>query len=125
MFTIAFTAAPIVVPKPPADPGMGAWLEFRGLVRGQEAGAPISGLRYEIYHTMSERQLRRILDETATEHPVLGVHFIHREGPVLVGETTVYIGVASRHRGEGIRFMETVLNRLKQDVPIWKAEVLT
>lgn len=124
MFTIAFTAAPIVVPEPPAYSGMGAWLEFRGLVRGQEAGAPISGLRYEIYHTMAERQLRRILDETAAGHPVLGVHFIHREGPVPVGETAVYIGVASRHRGEGIRFMETVLNRLKQDVPIWKAEVL-
>ncbi len=124
MFTITFTAASIVVPEPPEDPGMGAWLEFRGLVRGQEAGAPIGGLRYEIYHAMAERQLLGIMTEIGAEHPVRHVHFIHREGPVRVGECAVYVGVASAHRGEGLRFLETFMNRLKQDVPIWKAEVL-
>ena len=52
------------------------------------------------------------------------VLFIHREGVVRVGETAVYVGVASKHRGEGISFLETLMNRLKQDVPIWKAEVI-
>ncbi len=124
MFSIAFTPAPIVVPPPPDASGVGSWLEFRGLVRGTEAGAPIAGLRYEIYHAMAERVLRHIMNEIAADHPVEQVVFIHREGHVLVGEVPVYVGVASRHRAEGIRFLETLMNRLKQDVPIWKAEVL-
>lgn len=123
-FSITFTADPIVVPAPPDNPGVGAWLEFRGLVRGTEAGASIGGLRYEVYHAMAERVLRQIMTETAADHPVEQVLFIHREGPVPVGGVAVYVGVASRHRGEGIRFLETLMNRLKQDVPIWKAEVL-
>ncbi len=123
-FSITFTSSPIVVPEPPEDPGMGAWLEFRGMVRGLESGRSIGGLRYEIYHAMAERQLRRIHEEIAAQHPVRGVLFIHREGLVRVGETAVYVGVASAHRGEGIRYLETLMNRLKQDVPIWKAEVL-
>lgn len=122
--SITFTAEPIVVPAPPEDPGMGAWLEFRGFVRGDESGATITGLRYEIYHVMAEKVLRTIIAEVAAQHPVSQVLFIHREGPVRVGECPVYVGVGSRHRGEGIRFLETFMNRLKQDVPIWKAEVL-
>jgi molybdopterin synthase catalytic subunit len=123
-FDIKFTPDPIVVPEPPADAGVGAWLEFRGFVRGDEAGAKIAGLRYEIYHAMAERVLRDIITDIAREHPVTCVIFIHREGVVRVGECPVYVGVASRHRGEGIRFLETLMNRLKQDVPIWKAEVI-
>lgn len=121
---ISFTAEDIRLPHPPSDPGIGAWLEFRGFVRGDEAGATIAGLRYEIYHVMAEKVLRAIIAEVSAQHPVSQVIFIHREGPVRVGECPVYVGVASRHRGEGIRFLETFMNRLKQDVPIWKAEVL-
>ena len=120
---IHFTADPIVVPAPPEDAGVGAWLEFRGLVRGLESGEPIAGLRYEVYHAMAGKVLHQIIAEIAVEHPVATVLFIHREGVVPVGGTAVYVGVASKHRGEGLRFMETLMNRLKQDVPIWKAEV--
>lgn len=123
-FHITFTDSPIVVPSPPVDAGVGAWLEFRGFVRGDEAGATIAGLRYEIYHAMAELVLHDIMTDIAREHPVTDVIFIHREGVVRVGECPVYVGVASRHRGEGIRFLETLMNRLKQDVPIWKAEVI-
>lgn len=123
-FHITFTHGAIVVPEPGADAGVGARLEFRGLVRGLESGAEIAGLRYEIYHAMAERVARDIMTEIAGEHPVVSAIFIHREGLVRVGETAVYVGVASKHRAEGIRFLETFMDRLKRDVPIWKAEVV-
>jgi len=48
------------------------------------------------------------------------VEFIHRLGWVPVGEASLYIRVLSSHRAEGLRFLADSIDRLKQDVPIWK-----
>ena len=45
---------------------------------------------------------------------------IHRVGIIPVGETAIYVGVASPHRGEAIALLAEFMDRLKQDVPIWK-----
>ena len=42
--------------RPPAYDGVvGAWTEFRGLVRGEENGQPIAALEYEAYPEMALR----------------------------------------------------------------------
>lgn len=48
------------------------------------------------------------------------VIFIHRLGWVPVGEAAIFIRVLSSHRGEALEFFAAAVNRLKQDVPIWK-----
>ena len=72
---IRFCTAPITRPQPlPADsPGAGARAEFYGTVRGTESGSEIRGLRYEIYESMAEKQLRRILLELEVQHPCTAV----------------------------------------------------
>ena len=102
----------------------GAWLEFRGVVRGEENGQPISALEYEAYPEMAEREIRRLLQEMATQHPCLAAKVIHRVGVIPVGETAIYVGVASPHRGEAIALLAEFMDRLKQDVPIWKRRAL-
>ncbi len=49
---------------------------------------------------------------------------IHRIGVIPVGETAIYVGVASPHRGEAIALLAEFMDRLKQDVPIWKRRAL-
>ena len=49
---------------------------------------------------------------------------IHRVGVIPVGETAIYVGVASPHRGEAIALLAEFMDRLKQDVPIWKRRAL-
>ena len=98
----------------------GAWLEFRGVVRGEEDGRTISALEYEAYPEMAEREIRRLLQEIATRHPCLAAKAIHRVGIIPVGETAIYVGVASSHRAEAIALLAEFMDRLKQDVPIWK-----
>ena len=98
----------------------GAWLEFRGIVRGEENGQTISALEYEAYPEMAEREIRRILESLRTKHPCQAVKVIHRIGIIPVGETAIYVGVASAHRGEGIALLAEFMDRIKQDVPIWK-----
>ena len=111
-------------PAPPTGPGAGALAEFRGLVRGEEAGRPIAGLIYEAYQPMAERMAVRILDELSVRHPCISASVRHRTGLVRVGECAIYIGVAARHRAEAFALLADFMDRLNQDVPIWKTDIL-
>lgn len=119
---IRFTTEPIVIP-PVALPSMeiGACLEFQGIVRELEKGAALAGLAYEAHESMARKVLERHFAELAILHPCEDVLFIHRLGWVPVGEASLYVRVLSAHRGEGLRFLAEAIDRLKADVPIWKA----
>src|SRR5690348_1899135 len=107
--------------SPPMSTGtQGAWLEFRGVVRGEENGQAISALEYEAYPEMASREIRRLLEEISSRHPCLTAKVIHRVGVIPVGHTAIYVGVAASHRGEAIALLAEFMDRLKQDVPIWK-----
>jgi len=111
------------MPAPP--PGQaGAWAEFRGIVRAHENDQTISALEYEAYPGMAEREIRRLLAEIAARHPCLAATVIHRIGIVPVGETAIYVGVAAKHRGAAFALLAEFMDRLKQDVPIWKRRSL-
>ena len=111
---------------PPGQPGaVGAWLEFRGVVRGEENGRTIRALEYEAYPEMAGREIRRLLQEISARHPCRTAKVIHRVGVIPVGETAIYVGVASPHRGDAIALLAEFMDRLKQDVPIWKRRALS
>jgi molybdopterin molybdotransferase len=111
--------------SPPSGPGVaGVWIEFRGTVRGEENGKALSALEYEAYPEMAEREIRRLLTEISAKRPCLAARVIHRLGAIPVGETAVYVGVAAKHRGEAIALLAEFMDRLKQDVPIWKRRAI-
>lgn len=112
------------LPPPGSDGGSGAWLEFRGVVRGEESGQRIAALEYEAYAKMAERQIHHILESLAVQSPCLAAKVIHRVGVIRVGETAIYVSVASAHRGEAVALLAQFMDRLKQDVPIWKRRAL-
>jgi molybdopterin molybdotransferase len=125
-FEIQLTRLPIPGKiLPPAAGTAGAWLEFRGEVRGEENGQAIAALEYEAYSEMAEREMRRLLNELAGTHPLLAAKVIHRLGVVPVGETAIYVGLAGKHRTEVIAVLAGFMERLKQDVPIWKRRSLS
>jgi molybdopterin molybdotransferase len=102
----------------------GAWLEFRGVVRGEENGQTIGALDYEAYPEMAEREIRRLLETVANRHPCLTAKVVHRVGVVPVNETAIYLGVTARHRAEAISLLGEFMDQLKQNVPIWKRRAL-
>lgn len=102
----------------------GAWVEFQGRVRGEEAGRTIAALEYEAYSPMAENQMKKILTELSRQYPCLGVEVRHRTGVVPVGETAIAVGVAARHRAEAFALLAAFMDRLKEDVPIWKRRSL-
>jgi molybdopterin molybdotransferase len=122
---IQMTREPIpgCLPAQPAD-GAGAWVEFRGVVRAAEDGLPISALEYQAYSPMAEREIRRILLDLANSHSCLAARVLHRVGVVPAGDTAIYVGIAGRHRAEAFALLAGFMDRLKQDVPIWKVRAL-
>ena len=123
---IQLTDAPIAENiSPPSPPGAhGAFLEFRGTVRAEENSQPIAALEYEAYTEMAGREIRRLLESLAERHPCLAARVIHRLGVVPAGAAAVYVGVTSLHRAEAIALIGEFLDRLKQDIPIWKRRPL-
>jgi molybdopterin synthase catalytic subunit len=115
---------PATLPAPAPGTETGAFVEFRGLVRGTEAEQAIGGLVYEAYQPMAEREITRIADALVIDHPVQTVRIFHRLGPVPVGEAAIYLGVSARHRAEAFAFLAGFMDLLKKDVPIWKTDTL-
>lgn len=104
--------------------GSGAAVRFEGRVRPDENGVPITALEYEAYQPMAERQIGKILSELAGRHPCLHARVHHRLGRVPVGETAIVVEVFSTHRAEAFALASAFMDRLKQDVPIWKVRAV-
>jgi molybdopterin synthase catalytic subunit len=121
---IIISEAVIVPPVFAPDPGVGALAEFTGTVRGDENGKPISALVYEAYPAMAEPVMRRLLTELAATDPCIAVRVQHRTGTIRVGEAAIYIAVRAKHRAPAFALLAGFMDRLKQDVPIWKIESL-
>jgi molybdopterin synthase catalytic subunit len=118
---IIFTHEPIVIPPlslPTRE--VGACVEFQGIVRELESGRALAGLEYEAHESMACKELRRIFDELEAAHPITTILFIHRLAWVPVGEASMFVRVLAAHRGEALAFCGKAIDRLKQDVPIWK-----
>ncbi len=119
---VIFAAGPIVVPeKKLASREVGAVVEFHGIVREIEDGGKISGLSYEAYEPMARREFDRIIAELSALHPIQSVLVFHRLGEVPVGEASLFVRVEAEHRGQALAFCGALIDRMKEDVPIWKS----
>jgi molybdopterin synthase catalytic subunit len=103
----------------------GAVVCFEGVVRACENGRSIAALDYEIYEPMATRELRRLAEDVWRSFGLLAVSVTHSRGRVAAGQCAFRLRVVAAHRGEALRAMEVFIDRLKQDVPIWKQAVYT
>ncbi|CAM3180681.1 molybdopterin synthase catalytic subunit [Rariglobus hedericola] len=121
---ILISPSVITPPASSVDAGVGALATFTGTVRGSENDQPISALVYEAYQPMAETVMHRLLTELAATHPCHFVFVQHRTGTVPVGEAAIHIAVQAKHRAPAFALLAAFMDRLKQDVPIWKTDTL-
>ncbi len=100
----------------------GGLVTFTGAVRDHSKGKRVTRLDYEAYGPMAQKKLAQIGDEARERWPGTQVSVIHRLGTLLPGDLAVVIAVSAPHRKEAFRACEYVIDRLKEDVPIWKKE---
>lgn len=107
-----------------ADPAAGATCVFAGTVRNRSEAGDVSGLVYEAWDELAERRLREVAGEMRSTWPVRKVALLHRIGALDVGDTSVVVACSAPHRAEAFEACRHGIERLKQDVPIWKKEAL-
>jgi len=120
---IELTREPIARPQPwpvPFGPETGALVEFFGIVRETEGAEKIPALEYEAYDAMAEKVMHEKIALLEKRHPCQAIRIVHRLGVVRLGESAIYVGIQSRHRGEAFLFLQEFMDELKKDVPIWK-----
>lgn len=99
---------------------VGAVATFVGLVRGASDG--VHSMTLEHYPGMTEQALADIVAQAKARWALLAVQVIHRVGPLQPGDQIVFVGVASRHRGEAFAACEFIMDFLKTRAPFWKKE---
>lgn len=100
--------------------GMGAVVSFAGVVRAAEGDERIRGLDYECFKPMAEHQFELIFRQIEDRWPIESVRLVHRIGPVLVGEASLWVELVAPHRGEAFAASQFLIDEMKQRVPIWK-----
>ena len=101
--------------------GAGAVVHFEGRVRPEEKDAIIEALDYEAYLPMAQRQMEKIVRDLSLLHPCLRARIRHRVGRVPVGEAAILVEVSAPHRAEAFALATAFMDRVKQEVPIWKS----
>ena len=103
----------------------GAIATFTGRVRAKDAedDARTTRLEFEKYAGVAEERLATIREELESREGVFEVRMHHRTGVIEDGEDIVFVVVLAGHREEAFRTVEDGINRLKDEVPIFKKEI--
>jgi molybdopterin synthase catalytic subunit len=107
-----------------ADDGAGGTCVFVGTVRDHSSAGDVSGLRYEAWDELADARLHEIAGELFDTWPIRKLAILHRTGDLSVGEASVVIACSAPHRGDAFDACRQGIERLKEDVPIWKKEAL-
>src|SRR4051812_17923915 len=98
------------------DRRAGAVVVFEGVTR------EVDELHYEAYAEMAEPMLHRIAAEEAARHGLTAVAVEHRVGVVPLSEPSVIVAASGPHRQETFAGARAVIDRLKDEAPIFKRE---
>ena len=80
-------------------------------------------LEYEVYEPMAKKVLGKLARQAAHRWPCRSIRIVHAIGVVEPGCASVVIQVATPHRGETFDACQFLIDRLKQELPIWKHQV--
>ncbi len=108
-----------------AHPAAGGSVLFAGTVRDHSDAGAVTALDYEAWEEMAEARLAEIGDELFERWPVCKAALIHRTGHLEVGDVSVLVCCSAPHRAEAFEAARHGIERIKQDVPIWKKESLS
>jgi molybdopterin synthase catalytic subunit len=98
-------------------PGAGAIVTFEGTVREVEF------LEYEAYREMAEERMSAIVGECMECHGLEAAAAEHRVGRVALGEPGVVVAVSAAHREAAFAGARELIDRIKEQAPIWKQEM--
>ncbi|MBK7233978.1 MAG: molybdenum cofactor biosynthesis protein MoaE [Saprospiraceae bacterium] len=98
---------------------------FLGQVREDvlEAGKVIQ-IEYTAYVDMALEKMQIIREDVFSKYPLSCMHVYHSLGKVNAGEICLFVFTSSKHRKPAIDACAELVERIKQELPIWGKEIL-
>lgn len=103
-------------------PYAGAVVLFSGEVRASNKDREVLHLEYEAYIPMAEKLIAEILGEATGKWNLNTAICVHRIGRVEISGCAVVVITASAHRAQAYQANQYIIDRVKNEVPIWKHE---
>lgn len=105
------------------DERCGAITLFIGLVKGLvEGDKRVQELEYTVVKDVALKIMEKIAREEAEKYKLSHVIIWHRVGLLKPGEVTIVIAVLAENRKSSFAAAEEILERVKNEVPIFKLE---
>ena len=102
----------------------GASIIFNGTVRNINKNKEVIGMTYDTHDKLVIKSFEEIYDEVSKKLKIIdkAVFIEHIKGYVGLGETSIIIAVACKHRDQAYMLSRYIIEEIKKRSPIWKKE---
>jgi molybdopterin synthase catalytic subunit len=102
----------------------GASIIFTGTVRNLNENKEVTGITYDSHDELVLKSFEEIYKETEKKLKIIdkAVFIEHIKGYVGLGETSVIIAVACKHRDQTYVLSRYIIEEIKKRSPLWKKE---
>ena len=105
----------------------GASIFFSGTVRNQNDNKSVIGITYDAHDALVIKSFEKIYNEADQKLNIKdkAVFIEHAKGYLNLGEVSIIIAVACKHRDEAYILSRYIIEEIKKRSPIWKKEHYT
>ncbi len=103
---------------------IGAHSIFLGQVRNDVINdMEVKAIDYTAYNEMAEEKFHEIRESAFEKYSLTCMHIYHSLGRVNSGEISLFVFTSSRHRKDAIEACSYIVNRIKEEAPVWGKEI--
>jgi molybdopterin synthase catalytic subunit len=109
----------------------GAVVSFSGVVRNHDGGKPVDRLSYSAHPTAHQVMADVVAHLVAEQNDAdtgegstkpVRIWAAHRIGMLEIGDPALVCAVSAAHRGQAFAVCSELVDRIKEQVPIWKEQ---
>ena len=102
----------------------GASIYFTGTVRNQNNNKSVIGITYDSHDNLVIKSFKEIYQEAEKKLNIKdkSVFIEHAKGYLNLGEISIIIALACKHRDEAYLLSRYIIEEIKKRTPIWKKE---
>ena len=103
---------------------IGAHSVFLGQVRNDMIdNKAVIAIDYSAYKEMAEEKFSEIRENAFEKFSLTCMHIYHSLGRVKAGEISLFVFTSSKHRKDAMDACNYIVNRVKEEVPVWGKEI--
>jgi molybdopterin synthase catalytic subunit len=113
-----------VIAKHSTKKDIGAHSIFLGQVRNDVINdKEVRAIDYSSYAEMADEIFHEIREAAFEKYSLTCMHLFHSLGFVKAGAISLFVFASSRHRKDAMDACSYIVNRIKEEVPVWGKEV--